>query len=681
MLVNAQLCPMKLWAGDDLDEIISYGDINYRKQIRKFRRLAVIKPPQIKFKVYTSRAKIYTEIGVKTMRGIFDQNEPKDFENHLEKMLSDFGMIIFTYCGQSFAIWKELNAFYIFNSEDTDENGKSVEKYRGACCVIRSSDSVSQIVVYLAGYLKIPRKCYELYSFKITEKVTLKGDDRQTEMTVKCEKEKIDKEVVEDLKASSSRKDLFETKPTGLEEIMFERQPKPDFGKNFRQSTMPAHEFLKCDDFLKKSHESSRRAPFICSTAIAMLRLCKSSLWKTSTMRDIFRLGRELFTENVENILSEREARQVQLMKDLTKDELQLDLDEEIESEDSQDSQVEYQPKQKPKREKPKLPEPAVKQPDIPITEIHPVLTVKSLHLEIHTENVVIGKIQKRGHDVISLEDGLKLFFKNFDCGLIQGPDVVSVWREQGFYFMFDPNQCNEFQRSKEGDSSCLSWFKDIDDLINLYIANIPKDFRSSVFKIAKVETVDHEKKANGWQNFKAIGARKWILSGTISECSDTFREENRGHQSTCIAVAALAKTLELGVQSWTAETVNEIVELGDEYYSGSLMTLENEGRLQDRNLLLSELGTELRLHKAIVDFVFDECSIVGTLEDNLELPNLAQGIAKFFEDDNRAVITTCRVSLAVWKREDKYYLFESHGRDERGRNLKAFGENFNSYT
>lgn len=131
-----------------------------------------MKPPEIKFKVYTSRSKICTEIGAKTLKGIFDPQHTKDLQTDLEQVIAEFSCLVFTYCGQSYAIWKELNAFYIFNSEDTDESGRWVEKTRGACCVIRSPKTISQIVEYLASFLRVPKKCYEIYSFKVKEKIS-----------------------------------------------------------------------------------------------------------------------------------------------------------------------------------------------------------------------------------------------------------------------------------------------------------------------------------------------------------------------------------------------------------------------------------------------------------------------------------------------------------------------------
>lgn len=167
---------MKHWGPNELDEIISYGDINYRKQVNKLRDHAVIKPPEIKLKIYTSRAKIHTEVGARSARGLFDANNTKDLVSHVEQLINEYNCIIFTYCGQSYAIWKQQKAFYIFNSEDTDEGGRLTDKTHGSCCVIRLTESINQVVDYLVSLLRVSKKCYEIYSFKIYEKTTIEQE-------------------------------------------------------------------------------------------------------------------------------------------------------------------------------------------------------------------------------------------------------------------------------------------------------------------------------------------------------------------------------------------------------------------------------------------------------------------------------------------------------------------------
>lgn len=657
---------MKLWGPDDLDEIISYGDINYRRQVNKLRTHAVIKPPAIKFKVYTSRAKIFTEIGVRTVRGLFDAANTKDLVNNVQEFINEFSSIIFTYCGQSYAIWKHQNAFYIFNSEDTDANGKLVLRSTGSCCVVRAPESIEQVVDYLVNTLRIPKKCYEIYSFKINQKTTLEEEMIKLQQKVEIEKA---------LKKTASKKDLTKEKQMCFAAVMCERKPELVLGEQFLSSSLTSHRFLISSEFLTKAPDDTRRSPFISSAAIAMLRLYKSSQWKTTTMAEIFMIGRKMFEDNVAKIMIEREAERLQQVKDhqVAEPPKVVEVVDDPVDDDEDDEKL---PKvvKKVKKEKAKLPEPIEKQPDIPITQIRPIFQLKNQNLEIHAENIVFGKVLKRGQDVISLEDGIKVFFKSFDCGLIQGPDVVAIWREKNYFFMFDPNQCNGYRRSTDKEfNSCLSSFKDVNDLVKLYVENLAKELRNSIFKIAKVEIFEHDKKSKDWQRFKAIGKNKWILPGTISESSPMFYETNRNHQSTCISAVALAKTRELGVQSWTQETVDEIVQTGDEFYSSCISNIEEA---IDPNLTLSEIGTELKLDKTLIDFLFDDCVINGTLQssDGSNL-SLTEGLATFFEDDELGVVTSCGISLAVWKLEEAFYLFDSHNRDEKGRNLKAIGE------
>lgn len=40
-----------------------------------------------------------------------------------------------------------------------------------------------------------------------------------------------------------------------------------------------------------------------------------------------------------------------------------------------------------------------------------------------------------------------------------------------------------------------------------------------------------------------------------------------------------------------------------------------------------------------------------------------------FFTNNTHCVLTACDTSVAVWKMQDVYYTFDSHARDENGRN------------
>jgi hypothetical protein len=294
-------------------------------------------------------------------------------------------------------------------------------------------------------------------------------------------------------------------------------------------------------------------------------------------------------------------------------------------------------------------------------------------------ESAIIGKVMTRKPEELSLKAGLENLFKRFDVGLIIGPDTVAVWREQNYFFMFDPNHCHQYTRADElsiDGNSCLSWFKNLSDLVKTYTGNVVKGKRGFMYKICKVEAKEFIDKAHDWQNFKSINSKKWILSGKISESSDEFNVTNRDHQSTCIALIALAKCKELGVVAWNSDTIDEIVRLGDEFYTGSVVKLKEKGKFVDPNLALNEVGIEFKLESAVADFFFEESVVYGKLhEHDGTFMSLETGLNMFFDDDDMGVVMTSGVSQAVLKYDNAYFLFDSHARDVFGRNLRTLGK------
>lgn len=626
-MVNAFLQPQEYWTPDVLDDIINYGDMNFRKQLRHFHRHAIIKPPEIKFKVYIKRAKIITQIGVRTLKGIFESDNLQEPIDQMADILQEYKGLIFSYCDHNYAVWKENNAFYIFNSEDTDYNGQLTERYHGSCCVIRSSNSLPAIVDYLASCLRLMKKRYEIYSFKINEKVSLEEEIskvlnpnaiQQADYTEKGN-------MIEDVEEIPETFLEIDLPNCGIAAVMLENQIVPDFSDDFNQ--ISEHQgYLQGKEFLQQTQEDNRKSLFITSAAIVMLRMCKSSLWKNKTMDEIFKIGNQIYDQ--------------------------------------------YADKEK----------------ETPITEIHPIVSYARNDFELNAENVIFGKITSRQPDVMTLDDGLKVFFKSFDCGIIQGPEKAAIWREKNLYFLFDPNQCQGISRASARKNSsndefvcfnsCLSWFQNLSDLVSLYVENLDKTNRYGVFKVCKLEVLKHVKKAQDWYNFKGIGKNKWILNGTISESSEEFLISNQNHQSTCMAAVAIGISCELGVQSWTCEKVDEIVRLGDEYYSGSVILLQKKGLFKELDLTVDELGLELKFKKLIIDFTFEEGCINGTLlPSSHEDWSLEKGLMDLFDTDEPGIVISCGISVSVWKQKGFYYLYDSHGRDELGRNLKMTGK------
>lgn len=690
-LAFAQFHSMTQWKSQHLDEIILYGDINCRRQIRRFRHQSVIKPCEIDSKIYLRRAKILIEMCETIEKGIFEPSDLNEMKSKIEEILKTYKALLICYCGQCYALWSDESAFYVLNSEDTNESGKLIERSRGGCCAIRST-SLPTVVEYLASNFRVTKQRYEIYSFRIDKLIKIEEELEKVhpskEKPLKAPLLPVKEEPIEVEPVQSVAVIPQEKPKTGLAAILFRHQPEPIFGDSFQRSSVASHGFLTCVNYLTRSE--AIRAPFISSVAILMLRVVKSSVWMSSTMAKIFEIGHALFVENVVNYFRKIEQRKLELAEAMLPDPVAPkkpgdDDDEDEEGADEDDEEDEFSPASIRKARKLRLAlanpktEPKEKE-EIPITELtHLVVELGRQKLEVTVENVVIGKIQSRKVEEMPLAVGLETFFRKFDQGIILGADVVAVWREQNYFFIFDPNHCHQYKRADMNASignSCLSWFKNLSDLVQHYINNLRKDQRGMVYKICKIDSQDFIEKANDWHNFKAIGNSKWIMSGKISETSQEFSVTNRGHQSTCMSCIALARTRQLGIVNWKSDVIDDVVRQGDEFYSGCILQLKEKDSLVDPNLALSDIGPEFQLENSIVDFAFEESVVYGKLlASDDSFVSLERGLEKYFEDDDMGVVIAAGISLAVFRFDGAFFLFDSHARDELGRNLKTLGE------
>jgi hypothetical protein len=621
------------------------------------------------------------------VKGVYDPQNSKEILDRLNELFVKYSGVIFVYNNQGYAIWREEgNGFFIFNSEDTNRDGKLVLKTQGACCAIRST-SVQIIVDQLVSNFRVNKQVYEIYSFRVEGVVTIEDElakiapkidfgvkktpDAKTGTETLIEIQNLEEGQEATAPADKPEKPAENAK-AGIDSIIFHHQAEQTFGDHFQSSALRDHSYLTCEIHLTSA--DSCEAPFMSSAAVVMLRICKSSLWTSSTIGKIFQIGHSLFVENVESVHMRREMERVErakLLESLAPDEVTSQASQESSKELTV---AEIRERRKQKMKKLHFKEPTMKQ-EISITDIRPVVTIGKLKLVLSVESMIIGKVLSRNSNELSLQAGIDNLFRHYDYGLIFGHDIVAVWREQSHFFMFDPNQCDQFRRAADDDegifNSCLSCFKNTADLARLYIDNLPKDKRNSIFKIYKIETHDFVEKSNDWQQFKGIGHNKWIMSGHISEVSEEFSASNRNNQSTCMALAALAKTRELGVMSWNSSVVDEVVRLGDEFYSGCVLKLKEQGNFSNASLKLSETLKELKLERIVVDFYCEE-NVVNGFMDSF---SLYDGLKEFFANDDLAVVTALGVSVAVFRYQDAFYIFDSQPRNEVGRNFKTVGE------
>lgn len=136
-------------------------------------------------------------------------------------------------------------------------------------------------------------------------------------------------------------------------------------------------------------------------------------------------------------------------------------------------------------------------------------------------EFAVIGKLRSQSDDVLDLLPALQEFFKKNDTCIICGPNMLAVWQEDGTYYMFDPNERDKkglmiIKRMKVGSEEkvldyipgvgCVTWYKQLKDLVEVYMNNVERSRRNEQFWLSRVQINDFIAMPDPWYNFTGTG-------------------------------------------------------------------------------------------------------------------------------------------------------------------------------
>ncbi|CAH1118614.1 unnamed protein product [Phaedon cochleariae] len=304
--------------------------------------------------------------------------------------------------------------------------------------------------------------------------------------------------------------------------------------------------------------------------------------------------------------------------------------------------------------------------------------------LPVIDDYVVVGKLLSQDFEVLDLHPALESFLVDNDCCVILGPITLAVWVEDGRYYMFDPNERDKNGLSISNNTvygtnlipmellpgtACLMWFADLKDLVDVYMRNVEKTKRLDPFYLSKVQINDYVDIPDPWYNFKGVNLAKWILRGTISQSDKQFDRKSRNLQSPACCLALLALHELVPLKDWSSDTVNEVVELGDQLYVESVDQLTKNNLFENRMLMMSEINKSFKMHDLEANFEVDECMINGMLnaKNTNDNKDLRKGLEELFFDMESGIVTCRYISVAVWKKDEVYYYFDSHSRDEHG--------------
>lgn len=300
-------------------------------------------------------------------------------------------------------------------------------------------------------------------------------------------------------------------------------------------------------------------------------------------------------------------------------------------------------------------------------------------------EYALIGRLQSNDDEVLDLLPALEQFLRDNDATVINGPLSLAVWVEDGCYYMFDPNERDGsgkkiLKRMRVGSgekvleykpgTGCVTWYKSLKDLVEIYFANIDKLQRRDQFVLSRVVINDFISIPDPWYNFHGVAHGRWILSGTFSQRDKRFEGKTRDKQGTACASMALAYSTLKHEKEWTRETLDDILTSGDKLYNNTVDELKRKEKFKQDQLMASEIPKKFAFDATKeVNLEIQDCLVNGIVsaKSNDNICNLRKGLEEFFIDNDTGVLTAKSLSVAVWKKDEIYYYYDSHSRDEKG--------------
>ena len=283
-----------------------------------------------------------------------------------------------------------------------------------------------------------------------------------------------------------------------------------------------------------------------------------------------------------------------------------------------------------------------------------------------------VGLIESGDDKILNLSQALNNALIDIDCCILNGPHIVAVWKQENKFYMFNPEERNPVGKLVEvGEAgvACLTWYTRLADLIAVYVGNLPKEKRNSRFMLCKVAIKDYVPRAEDWFNYKPLKINKWILRGTFNQNDRRFPRESRNSQCTANATMALTYKELKEEKDWDPQTMDEILVNGDELYRSCVQYLNEIGKFKHPHLMIDEIKTSFNVANKMIKLEVNDCLVNGVVnaKNDSWVPNLLKGFTEFFGENDAGVITANDLSMAVWKRDDVYYYFDSHSRDSRG--------------
>ncbi|XP_015114040.1 uncharacterized protein LOC107039093 [Diachasma alloeum] len=279
---------------------------------------------------------------------------------------------------------------------------------------------------------------------------------------------------------------------------------------------------------------------------------------------------------------------------------------------------------------------------------------------------VTIEEEKSRGSPA-ELTQLLEEFFNENSMGILRQERVMlPIWKEGDVFFMMDPRGRGQDDPKDKSGTAGVLWFTTIPSLASTLAQSLANDEAEVVLDGVELDNEFESKIPEGqpeditddhWYKFSKKREGVWELLGSVPISDEQFPEENKGKQSSAVAVVSLIFSKIYEPHQWTTEIVNEIVVTGDKLYEKSASRLGEASGLS-----VNDIVTEFFLSNRRINLVVSDCVQAGSISQDPKVQDLETGIDKFFGEHQCGVLTIFNaVHIPIWRWKDHYYCLISN--------------------
>lgn len=176
-----------------------------------------------------------------------------------------------------------------------------------------------------------------------------------------------------------------------------------------------------------------------------------------------------------------------------------------------------------------------------------------------------------------------------------------------------------------------------------------------------KTENVDNWKTDNSLSNeWRKLSHNSTLLTGNLSQAHKKFKGHNQ--QGAAIGIVACAFAYLKHMRSWKKDTLDKILEVGDNLYHKSRQIGSNRCR---EHLSPTHIYKYFYLGSTQVSMKIEKSQHLKAINDRFFILNLINFFEDFFKKHKSGILVFNQIYLTVWQFGDKFFIFDSTEYDQ----------------